>query len=88
MRRVGKTSTGNILVEITPEEWKRIARYMNIPEDIAEELRKYRKKHGLSQVELAKKLGVSRGYISELERCISPLYTTLEQYRRIISLIF
>jgi len=88
MQKVGKTSTGNILVEITPEEWKRIARYMNIPEDIAEELRKYRKKHGLSQVALAKKLSVSRRYIQEIERCRTPFNTGLERYRRIISLIF
>jgi len=88
MRKIGKTSTGNMLIEITPEEWKRLALHMIIPEDMSEALKKYRKEHGLSQVAFAKKLGVSRGYIYELERCTTPINTGLEKYRRIISLIF
>lgn len=87
MRKVGKTLSGNVLVEVTPEEWERLARYLSLPDDIAGAVKRYRREHGLSQGALAKKLGVSRGYVSGLERGLDPNKTTLEKYRRIISMI-
>lgn len=87
MHRVGKTSSGNILVEVTPEEWERLARYISVPDDIAGAVKRYRREHGLSQGALAKKLGVSRGYISGLEKGLDLNKKTLGKYRRIISII-
>ena len=87
MHKVGKTSSGNILVEMTTEEWERLAQYISLPEDIAGAVKRYRREHGLSQGALAKKLGVSRGYISGLERGFAPNKKTLEKYKRIISII-
>ncbi len=57
MHEIGKTASGNILVEMTTEEWEKLAQYRDIPEDIGSALKEYRREHGLSQGALAKKTG-------------------------------
>ena len=87
MHKVGKTASGNVLVELRPHEWQRFAQYIVAPEDIGGAVKKYRREHGLSQENLGKELGVSRNYVSALERG-SPYYRKmLERYMRIISII-
>ena len=43
---------------------------MDIREDFARNLRKFRRQKGLSQEALAHEAGVDRTYISALERCV------------------
>lgn len=43
---------------------------MNIREALADNLRRYRQEHGLSQEELAHRAEIDRTYISALERCV------------------
>lgn len=60
MHKVGKTSSGNILVEMSSKEWKRLAIENGLPSDLPVAMVKYRKQHGLTQSELAEKIGISR----------------------------
>jgi len=87
MRKAGTTSSGNILVEMTPDEWERLAQFSEMPEHVGVALRNYRKAHGLSQDALAKQLGVSRNWISALERGVASNKQLVEKYRRIMSII-
>ena len=87
MRKAGTTSSGNILVEMTPEEWERLAQYSEMPEHVGVALKKYRKVHGLSQAALAKQLGVHRNWISAIERGHASNTQLVEKYRRVMSII-
>jgi len=87
MHKIGKTESGNILVEMTDEEWEKLAQYRDIPENIGGALKKYRKEHGLSQGALAKKLGVSRNWISGIERGVISNKKTVKKYKHIVSII-
>jgi ribosome-binding protein aMBF1 (putative translation factor) len=87
MYKVGSTASGNILVEITPSEWERLAQYKEIPENVGEVLRKYRKGQGLSQEALATQLGVHRNWISAIENGQSRNTQLVEKYRRIMAII-
>jgi len=68
VRKVGETSTGNILVEMSPEQWERLAIGNGLPSDLSEAMVSYRKQHGLTQFQLAEKIGISRGRLQEIER--------------------
>ena len=87
MRKVGTTSSGNVLVEMAPEEWERLTHYKEIPGDLASAVKQYRKGHGLSQTALAEKCGVTRNWISMIERGLTADNTILEKYRRLMSII-
>jgi len=43
MQKVGRTSTGNKLIEITPDEWKKLASYMSVPDDVSGTTKQCRK---------------------------------------------
>ena len=86
MRKVGKTSSGNILVEMSPAEWKRIALSKGLPDDLPVAMIKYRKQHGLSQKDFADKIGISRTRVQEIERGLIR-NLTYGTYERIISTI-
>jgi len=87
MRKVGSTASGDILVEMTPSEWERLAQYQEIPENVGEVLRKYRKGQGLSQKALAAHLGVHRNWISRIENGHGRNTELVEKYRRIMAII-
>jgi len=87
MRKAGTTTSGNILVEMTPFEWERLAQYKEIPENVGEVLRKYRKGQGLSQEALATQLGVHRNWISRIENGHGRNTELVEKYRRIMAII-
>ena len=86
MHKVGKTSSGNILVEMSPAEWKRIALSKGLPDDLPVAMVKYRKQHGLSQKDFADKIGISRTRVQEIERGLIR-NLTYRTYERIISTI-
>jgi DNA-binding XRE family transcriptional regulator len=86
IRKVGTTSSGNILVEMSPHEWRRIALGKGLPNDLSAEMVKYRRQHGLTQGELAEKIGISRTRLQEIERGIVRNFT-YRTYERIISTI-
>jgi len=75
MYKIGETIAGTILVEMTPEEWAAVNGLFktsdNFIEHLGDELARYRRERGLSQAEVAKQLGVSRTYISLVERGIA-----------------
>lgn len=86
LRKVGTTSLGNILVEMSPHEWRRIALDKGLPNDLSVEMVKYRRQHGLTQGELADKIGISRNTVQQIERGLARnLY--YQTYERIISTI-
>ena len=86
LRKVGTTSSGNILVEMSPHEWRRIALGKGLPNDLSAEMVKYRKQHGLTQSELAEKIGICRTRVQEIERGVIR-NLTYRTYERIISTI-
>ncbi|GMQ56801.1 hypothetical protein AN1V17_11950 [Vallitalea sediminicola] len=48
-------------------------------------IREFRVKQGLSQIELAKKIGISNGYLSEIESYKkSPRVSTLEDIAKVL----
>jgi len=86
MQRVGKASSGNLLVEVTPKEWKLLGSYFNKAEDLGLAVLEYRKKNGLKINAFAKKVGVSRNMVTKIENygCDSLSFRT---YQRVLSTI-
>jgi DNA-binding XRE family transcriptional regulator len=90
MYKVGETVAGTILVEMMPEEWAAVNSLFktsdNFIEHLGDELARYRRERGLSQSEVAKQLGVSRTYISLVERGIATNVSS-RMRRRITELV-
>ena len=86
MRKVGETASGNILVEMSPEDWGRLSMSSGLPINLSEALVNYRKKHGLTQFQLAEKIGIGRSRLQVIERGLAH-NISLRTYRRIISTI-
>ena len=86
LRKVGTTSSGNILVEMSPHEWRQVALRKGLPNDLSVAMVKYRKQHGLTQSELAEKMGICRTRVQEIERGVIR-NLTYRTYERIISTI-
>ena len=80
MNKVDVTSSGNVLVEMTPKEWHRASILFksnaDLPVNIGEELVKYRRKLGVGLDDTAKTLGISTNYVTLIEwglaRNVSP----------------
>ena len=72
MYKVGETTAGNILVEMTQREWEAVTVFFRTSDvymvHLGEELARYRRQTGLSQSEVARQLDVSRTYVSFIER--------------------
>jgi DNA-binding XRE family transcriptional regulator len=70
--KVGETTSGNILVEMTPREWEAVIVFFRTSDvhmaHLGEELARYRRQNELSQSEVARQLDVSRTYVSFIER--------------------
>ena len=86
MRKVGETPSGNILVEMSPQEWERLSLGSGILVDLSEALVNYRKKHGLTQFQLAEKTGIGRSRLQQIEKG-SAKNLSFQTYKRIISTI-
>ncbi len=90
MYRVGETTAGNILVEMTPREWEAVTMLFKANDifidHLGEELARYRRESGLSQSAVAHKLGVSRAYVSLIERGLADNVSN-EVRRRIAQLV-
>jgi len=84
MKRIGTTSSGNIIVEMTPREWVRTAKGVSSLEDLASLTKKYRQENNVSQTTLARKVGLSRNTIYAVEQGKLATITTVE---RILSAI-
>lgn len=80
MNKINTTSTGNIVVEMTPKEWSRASTLFKADDDlvinIGEELVRFRRKTGTRLEEAAKMLGISTNYVTLIEwglaRNVSP----------------
>jgi DNA-binding XRE family transcriptional regulator len=71
---------------MSPHEWKRIALDKGLPNNLSADMVKYRRQHGLTQGELADKIGISRNTVQQIERGLARnLY--YQTYERIISTI-
>ena len=86
MKKVGKTSSGKILVEMSLKEWTELVKRKLVPIDLAVALREYRFKHGLTQFELAEKLGIGRATLQTIEGGLVK-NIKLQTYERIISVV-
>ena len=88
MRKVGEKALGNILVEMPPEMWERLSmgNGLRLPIDLSEALVNYRKKHGLTQFQMAEKIGIGRSRLQVIEKGLAD-NLSLQTYRRIISTI-
>jgi len=84
MKRIGITSSGNIIVEMTPREWLRTTKGVSSMEDLASLTKRYRQENNVSQTTLARKVGLSRNTIYAVEQGKLPTITTVE---RILSAI-
>lgn len=54
---------------------------MSSPEDFAKQVREYREREGISQEELAKRLGMSRNYVSMIEGGREPSDQVMRHFR-------
>jgi len=85
MRRIGTTSSGNIVVEMTPGEWlstsKKVSADQSLPsmQRLLSLIKQYREENGLTQVEFAHRTGVSRNTISKLELGMPGTLNTAEK---------
>jgi len=86
MRKVGETPSGNILAEMSPEEWERLSMSKGLLVNLSEALVNYRKEHGLTQFQLAEKIGIGRSRLQVIEKGLA-YNLSLKTYRRIISTI-
>lgn len=86
MHKVGKTSSGKILVEMTEKEWKSVSSKSPQLSDLSDAIINFRFKHRLTQEALGKKLGLSRGTISSIERG-NDQNINMQTYQRIVELI-
>jgi DNA-binding XRE family transcriptional regulator len=68
MKRVGKTSSGNIIIEMTPTEWLRTSKEVSAMESLPSLIKQYREENKASQDALGRKAGISRNTIREVER--------------------
>ena len=60
-------------------------KYSRIPKNIGKRMQKYRKEKGLSQVEMAEKIGVSPTYIGFIEQGVrNPSIATLDKIARVL----
>ena len=90
MYQVGKTVSGNILVEMTPREWEAVSNLfrtsVGFTVNLGNELVRYRQSKGLTQAEAAQLLGISKSYVSRIERgVVSNVSIDIQQ--RIITLL-
>lgn len=69
MRVIGQTGSGTLIIETTQAEWTAYVTQTFVPPfDLGGAIKTHRKKTGQSQAALARLVGVSRNYISLLER--------------------
>ena len=86
MQKVGETTAGTVLVEMTHEEWRQIALNIVSPGDLPHLMRKYKYEHKLTQMELAEKIGISRTKYQEIDRGLTK-NMSIRTYQKIISTI-
>jgi DNA-binding XRE family transcriptional regulator len=86
MRKIGKTLSGNILIEMSVNEWQEVIEHNVIPKDLSVAVVQYRMENGLTQMELAQKIGISRTRVQEIERGLSR-NMRLRTYERVLSTI-
>ena len=90
MYQVGKTVSGNILVEMTPREWEAVKNLfrtsVGFTVSLGDELVRYRESKKLTQAETAKLLGISKSYVSRIERGVAGK-VSLDIQQRIMALI-
>ena len=68
MKWIGTTTTGNYLVEMEPDEWRfHLANRVAPVDNVAEALLQLRKERGLTQSEMARRIGISRNYYTQIE---------------------
>jgi DNA-binding XRE family transcriptional regulator len=83
MRKIGKTLSGNILIEMSVNEWQEVVEHNGIPKDLSAAVVQYRMENGLTQMELAQKIGISRTRVQEIERGLSR-NMRLRTYERVL----
>ena len=90
MYQVGKTVSGNILVEMTSREWEAVSNLfrtsVGFTVNLGDELVRYRQSKGLTQVESAQLLGISKSYVSRIERGVAG-NVSVDIQQRIIALM-
>jgi DNA-binding XRE family transcriptional regulator len=87
LKKIGELSNGNYILEATPLEW---IEYVGGIEpsfrvEIGEEIKSYRKRTRTTQKMFAKMVGVSRNYISLIERGHKNISVNI--YKRIYEVI-
>jgi DNA-binding XRE family transcriptional regulator len=68
MKRIGTTSSGNIIVEMTPQEWAKKQTELAEKEDLSSLMKRYREENHVTQKTLASQCGISRNTIIAIER--------------------
>lgn len=90
MKRIGTTSTGNTIVELSPDEWiEFLLKKHNITDCepiTGSDIRTYRKASGITQSEAAKYIGISRNYLSQIERGEAG-GISLDVYQRLVAFV-
>ncbi len=68
-------------------KWTRLIKEMPGPEELGSEIQEYRLRHDLNIKELCMKLGVSRNWMSNIERGIIHDQMSVRLYKRIIAML-
>jgi DNA-binding XRE family transcriptional regulator len=67
MRFIGMTEHGNILIEMSADEWQNIGAAPVTISRLASQVLAFRKMNNMSQDAFASRAGISRNYLSMLE---------------------
>ncbi len=87
MKQIGTLSNGNLIVETRPAEWLYIiVCTARVPRDLPTICRDYRSKHRLSQTALARQVGISRNWMSRIEKGTANI--SLALYRKLMTVVF
>ena len=81
MKKIGTTSSGNIIVEMTPEEWAKRNKdlALSLKEDLPSLLTQFRHDNKISQKAFARRAGISRNTIIGVEGGKAVTYATAQK---------
>ena len=68
MKKIGITSSGNVIVEMTPREWITANKELSSVHNVASLVKDYRQQKNVTQKTLARELGISRNTVSAVEQ--------------------
>lgn len=87
MKKIGRTSGGSVIIEMTQREWNKFLAQPGIFDGLGMAMVEYRKKNKLNQEEFGNIIGLSRNRVSQVERNIFDRAISIRKYEEIMSVV-